>query len=86
MSSENPTIVGSNAATNGLSGHTNGNGTEKLIRNAPTAHTSFKSESSNLGSFGVKSGLAQMLKGGVIMVSTWHFILDETRKKKDKIL
>lgn len=69
MSSENPTIIGSNPATNGVSVHTNGNGTEKLVRNAPITHASFKSEPSNLGSFGVKSGLAQMLKGGVIMVN-----------------
>lgn len=69
MSSENPTIVGSSPSTNGVSGHTNGVATDKPVRNAPSAHqASFKSEPSNLGSFGVKSGLAQMLKGGVIMV------------------
>lgn len=71
MSSENPTIVGANVASNGINGHSNGtSATEKLARNAPNTQNSFKSEPSNLGSFGVKSGLAQMLKGGVIMVST----------------
>ncbi|MCO5614789.1 hypothetical protein L7F22_069073 [Adiantum nelumboides] len=69
MSSENPTIVGSSPSTNGVNGHTtNGVATDKPVRNAPSAHqASFKSEPSNLGTFGVKSGLAQMLKGGVIM-------------------
>lgn len=71
MPSENPTIVGTAPVTNGNGIHTNGvSATEKLVRNAPATHqASFKSEASNLGSFGVKSGLAQMLKGGVIMVS-----------------
>lgn len=69
MSSENPTIVGSSPSTNGTGVHVNGVATDKPIRNAPSAHqASFKSEPSNLGTFGVKSGLAQMLKGGVIMV------------------
>jgi pyridoxal 5'-phosphate synthase pdxS subunit len=67
MSSENPTII---PATNGT--HVNGNGVatmDKPIRKASAHQPSFKSEASNLGTFGVKSGLAQMLKGGVIMVS-----------------
>ena len=59
MSSENPIIVGT----------TNGNS------NAPTAALprsagASRGEGSNVGTFGVKSGLAQMLKGGVIMVGT----------------
>jgi hypothetical protein len=71
MSSENPTIVGiaPSNGVNGTNGHASSSAAEKLTRNAPTTTTSFKHEPSNLGSFGVKSGLAQMLKGGVIMVS-----------------
>lgn len=79
MSSEHPTIIGTNAnggaaasaspvgaaAAAGL----NGNASDgKPVRQALTAqHSNVKGESSNLGTFGVKSGLAQMLKGGVIM-------------------
>lgn len=64
MSSENPTIIGSSNATNGVA-----NGTDKPIRATLSSHPSnIKGEPSNLGTFGVKSGLAQMLKGGVIMV------------------
>lgn len=72
MSSENPTIVGTSpaAAANGGVAHTNGIAADKPVRHVPTSHPStYKGEPSNLGTFGVKSGLAQMLKGGVIMVS-----------------
>ncbi|PWN46692.1 putative pyridoxine biosynthesis protein PDX1 [Violaceomyces palustris] len=51
MSAENPTILPGSDA-NGSISRVNGGA---------------KAESSNLGTFGVKSGLAQMLKGGVIM-------------------
>ncbi len=71
MSSENPIIVGTN-------GHINGNGSAAGAP-APATNGSASAsrgvsgaapragESSNVGTFGVKSGLAQMLKGGVIM-------------------
>lgn len=65
MSAENPTIIHANgsAPTNGIAS------TDKApITRSVTG--SYKPESSNLGTFGVKSGLAQMLKGGVIMVSS----------------
>lgn len=52
MSAENPTILP--AATNGAAVPARANG------------SSTKTDA-NLGTFGVKSGLAQMLKGGVIM-------------------
>ncbi|KAL4399865.1 Pyridoxal 5'-phosphate synthase subunit Snz1 [Malassezia pachydermatis] len=57
MSTENPKIV------------TSSNSTEKPTSGPRSAMRNVKGEgsSSNLGTFGVKSGLAQMLKGGVIM-------------------
>lgn len=65
MSAENPTIIHTNgsapAPSNGIS-----HAEKTPISRCVTG--SYKAESSNLGTFGVKSGLAQMLKGGVIMV------------------
>lgn len=58
MSSEHPIIVG-NAPPNGA---------HVVPRTGGSA--SGRTEGSNVGTFGVKSGLAQMLKGGVIMVSS----------------
>ncbi|CAO1624914.1 unnamed protein product [Sympodiomycopsis kandeliae] len=61
MSAENPTIIPSTAANGGISRPANGT--------MPSSSAATGSSSSNnaLGTFGVKSGLAQMLKGGVIM-------------------
>jgi len=60
MSSENPTILPAAAAAP----TTNGNGAAAPAR---ANGTSNGSAASAAGTFGVKSGLAQMLKGGVIM-------------------
>ncbi|CCF50585.1 hypothetical protein NDA11_001918 [Ustilago hordei] len=57
MSAENPTIL---PASNG---NGNGNGAAAPAR----VNSSAPKSDANLGTFGVKSGLAQMLKGGVIM-------------------
>lgn len=69
MSAENPTIIPASgpaapsaAPSNGITPADKGG----VISRSATG--SYKAESSNLGTFGVKSGLAQMLKGGVIMV------------------
>lgn len=56
MSSEHPIIVGNNNPT----------GAHVVPRTGGAAVG--RNEGSNVGTFGVKSGLAQMLKGGVIMV------------------
>jgi len=60
MSSENPTIVPS---ANALPTTANGNGssTPSLISRA---NTSNGTSGGGAGTFGVKTGLAQMLKGG----------------------
>lgn len=88
MSSEHPIIVGTMPATNGsaaVNGNgaagappaVNGNGSalpRSSLHSAPGS--SYRGENSgNVGTFGVKSGLAQMLKGGVIMVS-YDFLAD----------
>ncbi|PWN28568.1 vitamin B6 biosynthesis protein [Jaminaea rosea] len=64
MSAENPTIIHSNGTGAAPAAATNGIDKAALSRSVTG---SYKPESSNLGTFGVKSGLAQMLKGGVIM-------------------
>lgn len=59
MSGTEPTIVPSTAAPNGTG---NGNGNGSLTPNF--ARGGSASGSSGAGTFGVKTGLAQMLKGG----------------------
>ncbi|CAO1624619.1 unnamed protein product [Jaminaea pallidilutea] len=65
MSAENPTIVPAAPTANGsgITASDKANGSHALSRSVTG---SYKAESS-VGSFSVKSGLAQMLKGGVIM-------------------
>ena len=67
MSAENPTIIPATngAATNGVNGSSHSS-SAPLSRPAVSGRPE-SSNSSSLGTFGVKSGLAQMLKGGVIM-------------------
>jgi pyridoxal 5'-phosphate synthase pdxS subunit len=62
MSSENPTIVpSSNALPTTANGNANGSSTPNLITRA---NTSTGTSGGGAGTFGVKTGLAQMLKGG----------------------
>lgn len=68
MSSEAPIIVGT-PATNGHANGTANGAAPTISRNGG----SVRGETSNVGTFGVKSGLAQMLKGGVIMVRDHPF-------------
>lgn len=56
MSSLEPTIVPSSAAPNG---HANGNGSS-----TPVPQRAAAGGAGGAGTFGVKTGLAQMLKGG----------------------
>ncbi|PWN89462.1 vitamin B6 biosynthesis protein [Acaromyces ingoldii] len=72
MSSEHPQIVGTLPPSAAAPAVANGSSAVPLEKRSASHHqpTSFKAEtttSNNLGTFGVKSGLAQMLKGGVIM-------------------
>ena len=60
MSGTEPTIVPSAAAPGGANGTGNGNGT--LTPNFSRGGST--SGSGGAGTFGVKTGLAQMLKGG----------------------
>jgi len=66
MSAENPTIVPSANAlptTANGNGNANGSSTPNIMNRTNTTGTS----GGGAGTFGVKTGLAQMLKGGVIM-------------------
>jgi pyridoxal 5'-phosphate synthase pdxS subunit len=61
MSSENPTIVPS---ANALPTTANGNGGSSTPNLITRANTSTGTSGGGAGTFGVKTGLAQMLKGG----------------------
>jgi len=68
MSAENPQIVPSaNALPTTANGNGNGNSNGSSTPNAITRSNTSGTSGAGAGSFGVKTGLAQMLKGGVIM-------------------